>query len=305
MSSHIETLAKRAMAKQDDEDPHHITRVILNEFSLYPHRDRGPLSLVEFHSLQEKVNEIARHYPQNLHLLLSSIPVKINRNEVINLVMYVQCGEHPIIHTSTKARVSDKDAEYPNTKNRDYSSDDHCKNVAGIVFGESKNETFNLIYGGDILFRVDNTQVRTTIDICLDNLEGIGKARLTDSIAMARGAGSEALPTQVDHVVTSNSIDISKDQVTSSVVTQADPFVSHYEHSLHIASEPLPVSPIKQMDIPSPAFGSYTIMKIFPPRPFGSHLGELAKQVEQHNEFIVKLQALYLYRENRPQEMDL
>jgi hypothetical protein len=402
MSSHIETLAKHAMAGKDNKDPHHITRVILNEFSLYPHRDRGPLSLAEFNSLREKINEIAQRYPQNLHLLLASIPVKINQNEVVNLVMYVQCGEHPIIHTSTKARPSHVDPVYPNTQNRHYSSE-YFKDTAALVFDDggcslylmsppmeeskhevsdaahlylyrnvddnsvfyyvkgkddkepqlqylpdsfifpgnapftsmkanpipynnrkiteavlnitskrdhtytrdSKDEFFNLTYGGDILFRVGDTQVRTTIDICLDHFYGFGKARLANSITTVRGAGSEALPTQTSHVVTSNWIEISENKITSNTATHADPFLSHSKHSLYTASGPLSMLPSKRVDLPDPEFGSHTIMKIFPSRPLSPNLGELAKQVERHNEFIVKLQALYLYRENRPQEMDL
>lgn len=95
----------------------HITRLSFNEFSFYPSIEQGPLSkegLIEF---TNKLEEHAKTWPQNMHILAASVPVINENNEVYNIVFYVQCGKNPIINTTAKMAPSSLDNVYPGTAN--------------------------------------------------------------------------------------------------------------------------------------------------------------------------------------------
>ena len=94
-----------------------ITRLSFSEFSFYPKSLEGPLSIEEFDSLIGEVEKIAMGYHKNLHILLSSFPVKDPRGNVHNVICYVQCGSEPKIDVFAKAIPSRDDPQYPETRN--------------------------------------------------------------------------------------------------------------------------------------------------------------------------------------------
>ncbi len=96
---------------------HNITRLSFSEFSFYPSKEQGPLSMSEFNSLIGRIETIAAGYHQNLHLLLSSFPVKDPSGSVHNVVLYVQCGTPPTLSSFAKAVPSEIDVVYPETTN--------------------------------------------------------------------------------------------------------------------------------------------------------------------------------------------
>lgn len=103
-----------------------ITRLNLHEFALYPYIDRGPLSLQEWQLLLKNINEMAATYPENLHIMLGTVPVRtqtIINSKKINLLqnigVYVECGPNPRIHVFGKTIPATagefKDLIYPKT----------------------------------------------------------------------------------------------------------------------------------------------------------------------------------------------
>lgn len=112
---HVKTLnTNQAVMKPDCVN--HITRVILNEFSFYPYHDFGPLSEEMFSELILKIENLAKNYPENLHLVLASFPVSNAQNQVYNTVLYVQCGPEPKIYPHTKSNPASVDPEYLGTR---------------------------------------------------------------------------------------------------------------------------------------------------------------------------------------------
>lgn len=116
-----------------------ITRLSLNEFSLYPHAEQGPLSLEGFHQLISKLEEMARYYPQNLHLMIATMPVKLTDNQVHNMAIHIQCGKLPIIHPFAKAIPSTVDPVYPNTVNPNFTSVIPSQQIISELFQQIKN----------------------------------------------------------------------------------------------------------------------------------------------------------------------
>lgn len=94
-----------------------ITRLSFNEFSFYPHETHGPLTTDGFNKFTKQLEKTASKLPENLHLLVASVPVVDTNNDVHNMICYVQCGNSPKINTFAKAVPSNIDFIYPGTAN--------------------------------------------------------------------------------------------------------------------------------------------------------------------------------------------
>jgi hypothetical protein len=86
-----------------------ITRLSLNEFSLYTY---NPIDQAKFPSFLNSIEFIAKKIQPNVHLLLSSLPLKTKDNDLLNVCLYVQCGNDPIIETFSKAIPYQNDPTY-------------------------------------------------------------------------------------------------------------------------------------------------------------------------------------------------
>ncbi len=87
----------------------HLTRILLPEFSLYPHK---PLSLTELSKLYQEVYKIAEQQLENVHVLLSSFPVVTEESKILNMCLYAQCGKEPKLNTFCKANAHRRDKLY-------------------------------------------------------------------------------------------------------------------------------------------------------------------------------------------------
>lgn len=90
-----------------------VTRILLPEFSLYT---KKPLTLPEFKEFVAAVVAMAEKQHANVHLVLSSIAVLSEDNEVINTALYVQCGPDAKVEVMSKATAAYNDTKYPKTE---------------------------------------------------------------------------------------------------------------------------------------------------------------------------------------------
>lgn len=100
--------ASRPILKYENE----ITRISTNEFFFYPNQARGPLCEKDFTDLLIQLESLAKKLPQNLHLVLGTMPVLSDR--VRNVSIYIECGLEPRIHTQTKSATAHNDPLYNN-----------------------------------------------------------------------------------------------------------------------------------------------------------------------------------------------
>lgn len=132
LSKFINNLASRAAflhIKDNFVDEHlsferlnHITRLSLPEYALYPAEKRGPLTLNGLNKLLQEIEFIAQWNPENLHLLLGTVPVRTIHDQVHNICIYVECGKNPRLHLVVKALPASRDLRYPGTTNSNFSS---------------------------------------------------------------------------------------------------------------------------------------------------------------------------------------
>ena len=116
------SFASQSVPIMDVKKTNQITRLSLNEFSLYPNEKRGPLTLSGYNQFLQRVIQIAQKCPENLHLLLATVPVLFPDKNVSNFAVYIQCGANPILTSFAKNYSSEYDPVYPNTENRDSKS---------------------------------------------------------------------------------------------------------------------------------------------------------------------------------------
>jgi len=90
-----------------------VTRLTLNEGSLYPHKKRGPLSYRGYKILLRAIERMASDFPENLQLVISSVPVKMMSESedksaikkvatLRNMMIVVDCGKHPVVRSTPK-----------------------------------------------------------------------------------------------------------------------------------------------------------------------------------------------------------
>ncbi|MHB1947779.1 MAG: ankyrin repeat domain-containing protein [Gammaproteobacteria bacterium] len=113
----------------DPKKLNHMTRLTLNEFSLYPNKNRGPLTIKGFKLLLKALERMAADLPENLQLVISSIPVKtfieeqdekqeIQRIAVLrNMSITIDCGKRPHVRPFAKSFPPPNDPTYTGIQN--------------------------------------------------------------------------------------------------------------------------------------------------------------------------------------------
>lgn len=298
-------LAEYTSPAIDPDKSNRITRLTMNEFSLYPHKDRGPLSLNGFQQLVEEIDIAARYAPENLHLILGTVPVQTRDGHIQNIAIFVQCGKWPMLHTFAKAVPSHIDPVYPKQKNlnfRDLTNEIIIlSSVQRIPSGAISQNGRTIHYGGNIICKTaGGATFRTVIDICLDHHFAVGKNLMLQETE--RSHHSVPLPLQASYVLSSNVILLEPSNVVTEWSIQADPIFSSQMKSLRKRLD-IYIKPDLRETIENPKFGSQTIVDGYPYRTLTTHKKEIDERIQSHNQFHNKLTALHLYRSQHVSEL--
>ena len=92
-----------------------ITMLTFSEFSFYPFKERGALTLANFCEFASRLDKLASEYPVNMHFLIATMPVMANQGQVFNAALYIQTGITSSMHFFAKAIRAMGDCEYPST----------------------------------------------------------------------------------------------------------------------------------------------------------------------------------------------
>ena len=192
-----------------------ITRVCLYEYSLFT---RVPLGISDFNELRNKIKIIGEKCHSNLHLVLSSFAVELE-NELLNCVIYVECGKNPILTTIAKHHTnSDKEYSY----GRSYLS---LKKQDLLEKHQILTEpTFDFLTVGGI-------HVNVAVEICRDHIHGEAEASILRKLTQLEKEESKKLFSPlVTHVITSNSVPLKISRMLADRVTHVDPLLSNVSH---------------------------------------------------------------------------
>ena len=196
----------------------HVTRLSMNEFSLYTAR---PLTMDEYQTLYGDVLKMAETLEPNVHVLLSSFAIQDQKGKILNMSLFVEGGEPPIIHSFVKNTASNIDIDYSHQEQL-FSQQD------SMPYGALQAENI-LSEDGTLISTGSNFEVRTqggacytqTIDVCLDHAYGHSHQLMRRRI-LKEADPDEFIPHQIEQCVTSNSIDLKGISIIANKVLHAD-----------------------------------------------------------------------------------
>lgn len=186
-----------------------ITRLALSEFSLFAHR---PLTLKEFSLLAEAVHKMAANLHPNVHLLLSTMAVITEDNTILNMSLHVQCGKDAKVTPFCKGSPHPGDIIYSGTAFKNPGASEYITNMSTQV---SNNTIIRVKTEG-------GAEYVQAVDVCLDHCDRRSRELLHKAISRDAAHDHSLVPDQIDHLITSNSVYISK-QITTAVPVQVDP----------------------------------------------------------------------------------
>lgn len=224
-----------------------ITRILLSEFWLYSAR---PMTINEFSIFFKMVEEIAKKQHENVHLLLSTFSVLTDDKKLLDMSLYVECGGEPKIQTFCKGRADRIDPQYlsqDSSGSRDkianFSQQEQSDFLCNISEHVASKE--GEIISSASVFRVQTkggAQYTQAIDVCADYSFKHSIKILEKIFQFNADNDTRLIPRQVDHILTSNSIDLNKKEIIKNganiakFITQIDPYVK----MPHCSSDALP-----------------------------------------------------------------
>lgn len=197
----------------------HVTRILLHEFFFYTSE---PFSYENFLLLIEDIHKIAKRQLDNVHLVLSSFAVKTPDNKLLNMVLYVECGLEPKIHTFCKSTASIVDMKYKNISLFNQQESKFEKPIKHTAF--TGLETGNAISNNNVFIvkTFGGAECVIAIDICSDHEWGQGKQLFE---TMLTQADTRIVPENIDHILVSNSCRPIASSKISNALLHVDPLV--------------------------------------------------------------------------------
>lgn len=214
--------------KEKDNYPALVTRLVMDEFSLYTSNE--PLSVPEFKYLSSKISELAAQLPPNIHMVIGTIPVLWSDFSVRNSALYIQSPLSPernqSIHYFYKKNTSNIDFTYTDAKANLYQVEAKLPPLAPDVLLQNCGITFNDDNQFEYALKIDlgDRSFINILEICLDHKFGLGVLDLLKLIQHFQTKGIKP-PVHLIQVLVSNSIKRITVNCASSI-TQADKLYS-------------------------------------------------------------------------------
>jgi hypothetical protein len=284
-----------------------ITRLSTHEFSFYTAQ---PLTLAEFQLILSNIETMAGKLTPNVHALLSSFAVKSHDGTLLNMSVFIEGDNPPAIHVFSKNTASKNDINYDRSdslfsQQQDEQVTFHADNISeasGFII--STGSVFEVKTQGGACY----TQA---IDICLDHGLQHSKEQL---IRRIRENDDEILPNQIEHCISSNSIELYNDSIISDYCVHIDPSTSMQAYGAQLGSKMLTNESRKRIipneypqtkivekkwgyQMVNPPFGSDCYIEIFSERPAAKYIPELQPAIEQHNQEVQTKQLAALKQE--------
>lgn len=238
-----------------------VTRLVLNEFSLYP---KYPLTISEYKRLISGLDEMAAELPPNIHLVIATFPVIWTDNKHHNVGLHIQSprkkGGKPILHHFDKRTPHPNDPTYTygpsyttyelyDIEDGDYYADK--QHSPHVVLANTAVTSKNQSKGAIRVKTAEGNQFVSAIEICFEHLHDFA---LVDTISLMASlkAKGKPVPERGTHVVSSHTILLEKERLVASP-THAD--TANYKKK-------------KAINLPTPKlkFGDETKVFAYPPK---------------------------------------
>lgn len=209
----------------------HLSRLITNEFMFYT---KKRLESDDFTLLLDKILDLAKKQPENLHLILSSFAVKALNTKTMNVVIFITCGKNPRVELIVKNNPSFIDPLY---YEETYGIRTHFDNInvnidkedvfpALITHGKEYRFSYNNIFE---IVTLGGAKKIMAFELCLDHAYALAKTKCTEYIESGLTYPLRIFPNQISQVISSNTIGLEKDKMLEENATHADPDIPPYK----------------------------------------------------------------------------
>ncbi len=209
----------------------HLSRLITNEFMFYT---KKRLESDDFTLLLDKILDLAKKQPENLHLILSSFAVKALNGKTMNVVIFITCGKNPRVELIVKNNPSSIDPKYYEEK---YGIRTYFDNINVNI---DKEDVFPVLitHGKEYRFSYNNLFEIVTLggakkimafELCLDHAYALAKTKCLAYIESGLTYPLRILPNQISQVISSNTIELEEDKILEENATHADPDIPPYK----------------------------------------------------------------------------
>lgn len=299
-----------------------ITRLSLSEFSCY---GKNPLTMEEFTQIVTAVNNFAEKTHENVHLLLSSFSVLNEQKAILNISLYVQCGEKPKIDVITKGLASNYDLKYTDYTN--FSQQiigKFTEEVSSFIASNNKEEETVTSNSTFAVTTKGGGKFLQAIDVCIDHVNQHSKKLLEDQLNLEDSDSSDFLPEQVDQIVTSNTIKLKEYAKISPSILHVDPwpddqFDAQNRHrpintstvlstqdinSVRQYTKTRIVSEPGKLTVTKPPFGPNYHINVYQEQPVGRFIPSLEAKIKTINDKIIDKHVKRLLNESSPQNLE-
>ena len=278
----------------EEDKKNSITRLSTHEFSFY---SKQALTITEFQLILGDIEKMASRLTPNVHILLSSFAVNTRDSKLLNMSIFIEGGNPPDIHVFSKNTASNNDVHYTGISS--LFSQQQDEQVTFHADKISEQDGFTVSSGSVFEVKTQGgARYTQAIDICLDHELQHSKELLVRRILENF---DEILPSQIEHCVSSNSIDLYLDSIISDYCVHIDPSTSMQIYGAQFGLKALTEKLMKRIipreyprmkivekdwgyEIVNPPFGPDCYVEVFSERPAGKYIPELQSAIEQHNQ---------------------
>lgn len=194
-----------------------ITRILTYEFSLYTH---VPLSLDSFSLFIKSIRKMLSNKNENIHLLLATLPVVNSDNKLMDMAVYIQCGAEPRMNVFCKTFPSPVDLKFKNFEMFRFANKDEISHRAYIVSEHGENISNDTLF---VVKTAGGAEYLQAVDICSDHTTLHAKALALQLLTLNFCDDTTIIPSQVDHIITSNTTKAREDSIITDNNIQIDP----------------------------------------------------------------------------------
>ncbi|MDF1761396.1 MAG: hypothetical protein P1U40_12760 [Coxiellaceae bacterium] len=212
--------------RSTERSKYHVTRLSMPEYSLFT---SAPFNEMQLTELSDWLEKQAAELPENVHVLLSTIAVKMD-DELYNMAFYITGGADARVHSVIKSQPSEEDLTY----------EDPDVTLFQMLPGKPDDVRFTIAHGQlsntkalanhpGFNVAVGDTQMQVFVEICYDQPDGTALKHLEHTLRDS----TLHMPRYSSNIVSANTTDICHDACITPQVTHVDAIKSKYNPRYH------------------------------------------------------------------------
>lgn len=152
--------------------------------------------------------------------------------------------------------------------------------------------------GSFAITTVGGAKFHMVAEICFDHALGVHRHKMHRDINHSKSKGEFTYHKKASHIIVSNSVGLTQNNVICESLTHADPTQSSLKHANAV------VKPLHKEVIESPKFGTKLTVIVYPPMELLSHIEPIRQMIDVYHEFQLELECWQIMRAQQPRNIE-